>query len=363
MKVYSKEDLVGLFGTPDEEFKTKFNNTIAKLITEEPGNPKQPVRRVHWKMITIIVIVFAIAMSGAAYAISQFNMRVVGQTDNVNIGAAWKLVAVPEDYYETSETVLTSMFYRTDFKKEQLPRFIEEKAQALRALLAKEIYSSDGEPFDLMVLDPGTNEYYADDRGLKIYNEAGEELARIEWDRIGNNGEPIGLQFYTKAEADAQREAELTGKYGIKVTSDYTEAAQQLGKDFRLPTVYIDDFDPPEYRIHERFTPILGNIDGVIEYGDTFGAAVYVRYNGNPGLYFFVEEIIGDTTPREWETPGALIEECIIATKTVYRVTDSDLVRYVWEHDSLIYMLFQSRIDTNEFSDEQFMEIILSMIQ
>jgi hypothetical protein len=86
--------------------------------------------------------------------------------------------------------------------------------------------------------------------------------------------------------------------------------------------------------------------------------------NGDPGLYYFAEVKTGDDiATREWYAPGALIEECLIAEQTVYRILNDDMIRYAWEHDGLVYMIFQDKTDPNEFTDEQFFEIIWSMIQ
>ena len=381
--MYNKEDLAGLFGMSDEGFRTNFDNTLTKLRNEENVSS---VRRTHWKMITVIVVFCVIAMTGVAYAVSQYNLRIVGQVDDADVGAAWKLVSVPENYYESiGEGIWQPLYYNyNNTKLENPPQFTAEAAQALRKLLANNIFTADGYPFDLLVLDPDSNEYYADDRGLvlycnggycridnsgtAIYDKAGyndmEELAEIYYSAIGYNGEPIGLEISSIAWKDKQREAELVGEYGIKTTTDYAEAARLLGQEFRLPTAYIEGLAPPEYRIQEGFTQVLQNeITGELEDGDEYGTAVYVRIKGDPGMYYFAEVKTENNASREWYATGAVIEECVIAETTVYRVINDDMIRYTWEHDGLVYMIFQDKTDQNEFTDEQFAEIIWSMIQ
>ena len=364
--MYNEDDFSGLFGPSDERFRTSYNNTLAKLRTDDALHP---ARQRHWKMIAVIVFICVIAMTGVAVAVSQYNMRVIGRVDDVDIGAAWKLISVPEDYYESIGEPLPILLYWYSMEKKQLPQLTEEEEQAMRVLLADKVFISDGEPFDLLALDQDSNEYVADSRGFTLYNESGEELAEITYyyNTIGRSGEPLGLVFRTKAEVDAQREAELSGQYGTKITSDYEEASQLLGQEFRLPTIYTDSLDAPEYKIQEGFTAIISKEENgsvVYEYGDTYGTAVYVRMSGDPGIYYFAEaKTRDDTISRKWYAPGALIEECAIAEQTVYKITTDEIIRYAWELDGLVYMIFQDRVDPNEFTDEQFVEIIWSMIQ
>ena len=66
---------------------------------------------------------------------------------------------------------------------------------------------------------------------------------------------------------------------------------------------------------------------------------------------------------REWYAPGAVIEECVLVDKTVYRIISDDFIRYTWEHEGLVYMLFQFFDVPNQFTDDQFVEIIWNMIR
>lgn len=342
-----------VFGSSDERFRKNYDNTLAKLRAEDTNN-----KRHHWRMISVIVVVCMIAMTGAAYAASQINLHVLGFVDDVDIGAAWKLVTAPEDYYESEGVALSRGIYRYDLQNEKYLRFDSNTAQALSEILSGNVFTADGNRFDLLVIDPQTGEYYADDRGNTLYDKSGAELAEISYYSIIQS-EPLRLETRTIDDVNSQREAELEGQYGIKITFDYTEAAGLLGANFRLPAVYTEYLEPPEYRLQG----LPYTADGV-EFGPDDRLAVYVTIKGDPGLYFFAEKVQGEgMSPEDWHAPGSIIEECQLADNTVYRITIDGLIRYTWEYDGLVYMIFQDTANPTEFTDEQFQEIILSMIQ
>jgi len=351
--MYNENDLSELFGSSDERFRENYSNTLVKLRTEDVTR-----KRHHWRMITVIVVVCMIAMTGVAYAVSQLNLKVVGRVDDIDIGAAWKLVAAAENYYESERISLSRGIYRYDLQNERFLRFDPYTAQALCKLLADNVFTADGKPFDLLVADPQSGEYYADDRGNTLYDKSGAALAEIRYYSVVQSN-PLSLETRTIDDVISQRELELEGQYGIKLTFDYSEAAGLLGANFRLPTVYTEDFEPPEYRLQGLpFT-----IDGIENrIGDRL--AVYVTIKGDPGIYFFAENALREgISPEDWFAPGAVIEECQLADRTVYRIINEEMTRYTWENDGLVYMIFQSTNDPNEFTDEQFVEIIWSMIQ
>jgi len=355
--MYSKKKLSEVFGPSDEGFRVNFDNTLEKLRTE--GDNRRAARMPR-KMTAILIAACLIVLGGVAYAVSKISMQFVNRVDDIDIGAVWQMVAVPEDFWGERDTTRREIvFYRYDVPKEKLLKIDPEREEVLRGDIGRAVFSADGEPFDLLVPIPDTFLYCADDRGNVLYNIDGEEIAEICYVMIGYTSPPNGLYIETKAEEDRRRQGELRGENGAKITSDYAEAARLLGRDFRLPAAHTESMDAPEYRLQG-----LPYIQDGVDLNKDEGLKVFVTMKDKPRLFYFAEvPREGDAVPLPWYAEGAVIEECTLEDKTVYRIINDGLVRYTWEHDGLVYMLFQDLEDPGEFTDEQFVEIIWSMIQ
>ena len=369
--MFEEKDLANLFGKADDSFNENFNSTMAKLKTT--CNRRRSVR-MSTKAITLIVVICIIALTGTAYAISQFTMQFVGNKETVDSGGGFFIVAVTESQWE-EETQFGSLgVYIASAPSERQPRFDTEMAEALRLLLMNEVFAEGGEVFDFFVLDRNTGSYFIDDRGNALYNEAGEELAEIyyEPEDFKYNGKPVELWLLTKTDREEQRQRELAGDGYTKLTYDYNEAVQHMGGyNFRLPAVYTErlDLSMIQFRIQkpipiEYYQPGM-ELNGEAHY-DPRGVTVYVSIDGHPGLYYWAEaprdEEIRPMT--DWTVGVDRIEEWLISETdtTVYKLISNDGIRYTWKHDNIVYMLFNGFILPDQFSDEQFMEIIFSMV-
>lgn len=369
--MFDEKELSNVFGTSDEGFRSNFDNALATLQASEPR---------HSAWTRWIGIAFAacmlIAVIGAPWMTGLFGsapeeampMQYMGEIifskastpyfDGVNndevifgradVGASWVLVSAPEDYYERSGIELSHCIYSGHEKvtADRQPRVNAETAQALRRLFEGVVFNESGEPVDFIAVAPDSDEFRVDIGSGSLYNASGEELWMIHYYALGR-GEPQELWIQTKAEYEARREAERNGDNGVKLTDSYDEAASLLGDDFRLPGVYTDGLDAPEFKFQS----------------EPGRDSVYVTYNGTPGIYYFAEAVRGgDNNPREWYAPGAVIEQLEIEGEMVYKATSKKVIRYVWTHDKIAYMIFQGYYP-DEFTDEQFIEIIASMIR
>lgn len=339
--MFDEKELSKIFGASDEGFRNNFNNVLAKLQTEESP------RRVRKMCLNIAVIVFVVcaALTGTAYAVEKIFV------DRADIGAKWVLVSAPEDYYESGDSVMFMPIYSVDVTADEQPYVDAGTAQILHGLLEGMVFTAAGEPIEIMASVPDSDEYRIVTGDGVLYNKEGEELRSIYYRTVGYS-EPLDIWIWTKAEYEAQREAERKGIDGIKLTDDYEEAAHLLGSDFCLPGVYTAGLDSPEFRYQET------------KYGTEAGRkAVYVTYRGTPGIYYFAEAMRSeDEVPNEWYADGAVIEQCEIKGTTVYKASAKDIIRYTWTHDGIVYMIFQN-YSPNEFTDEQIVEIIVSMIR
>jgi len=224
------------------------------------------------------------------------------------------------------------------------------------------VYTYDGQPFDLFVPIPDSNDYYANSRGNALFNEFGEEIAEIYFSYIDEETIPR-VNIMTVAEYEAANAAQDDSDF-IIVTADYSKAADLIGMNFRLPTILTEDFDPPEFRVQLPIPHIIQDVNGAIIEDTFFSSEVRVSYNGEPGIYFFATPLRNeDTFLSEWFLVDSIIEEGLIADTVVYRIINDNMIRYTWEHEGLVYMLFNFFNVPDQFTDEQFIEIIWSMIK
>jgi len=370
--MYTEKDLSNMFGKPDDSFNENFDNTLAKLrVTEEKANH----RRMSTKVITLIIIVCIIALSGTAYAVSYFNIQFIGNKESVDTGGGFMLVGITENEWKDTVEIGAKGAYFAEYSTELQPRFNAHHAEALRLLFAGEVFTADGETIDFLVLDHDTNEYYIDGNGSALYNKYGEELAEIYYvpEDFRYDGKPVELELgWTKAFKEEQRQLSLIGgEYG-KLTYDYDDAVNQMnGHRFRLPAVFMErfNFNSVEFSIQKPVPAHYYN-EETDSYDEVFydlrGVTVYVRIAGNPGLYYWAEAPKDEENPSqsEWLVGVDRIEEWLIeeTDTTVHKLISSDRIRYTWKHDNIVYMLFNSFSIPNQFTDDEFMEIIFSMI-
>jgi len=388
--MFEEKDLKNLLGKADESFNESFNNTLTKLKTMES---KRHSTRISTKAITFIIIICILALSGTAYAVSQFTF--IGNTESVDTGGGFILVAITQE--QENEMNFAYSIYSAEIPVERRMRFDADLAQEIRDLLINEVFTIDGEEFDFLVYDYDKNGYYIDDMGKGLFNIAGEELGEIMFVPENHlyDGSVARLAYNTKKDIERQYQLELAGIGPVKLTYDYEDAVEHMnGFRFRFPDVYTEqfDFNSVIFRIQKpkmlpgyademlkdyllKHYPELYedrddiNIDTLNENTEEFdprGVTVYVTIGGSPGLYYWAEVPRDEENyiQKDWEVGVNRIEEWLISETdtTVYKLISSEFIRYTWKHDGIVYMLFNFFDVSDQFTDEEFMEIIYSMV-
>jgi hypothetical protein len=279
--------------------------------------------------------------------------------ERLDTGGSVEFVTVEKDYYEQAGTEFLTPIYDSETALESQPRFNAKTARLLINMLYGQVFTEDGMLTELLapVNDFFSGDYQADDNGSVLYNADGDEIGTIYYASV-INGEPYRISIWTKDDIERQ----------LGYNSTYEEAVALLGRDFRLPAVYTEELDPPEFQL----TSFLDD-------AETEGSAPYevkwvsARYSGFnvPNMFFTIENIRKDhdvTSPTSpWYVPDGVIEESEIAGIKVYKIYSNadyynDFIIYSWEHDGLSY-IFNSISAGASFTDEQCENIIRSMIE
>jgi len=361
--MYNEKDLSNIFGKSDEAFKAKFDDTLTNLKTQE-SRPQR--RQKSMGAIVAIIVICALMLTGTAYAISHIYFQFIRQVDDVDMGP-WILISMPDEEYQ-SEYGWRYGYPYLFYAPERKPVIRAQTVEILRERLSTIVFTYNGQPFDLFIPIPDSNDYYANSRGNTLFNEFGEEIAEIYFSYFNDESIP-SVSIMTMAEHEAMRALgdDLGGDFGFTITTtdDYSKAADLTGMNFRLPAIFTEGFDPPEFRVQLSTPPVYQHENGAITEGTSYvWDEVRVGYNGEPGLGFLVTPVRSeDTFLHQWYLVDAIIEEGLIADTVVYKIINDDMIRYAWEHEGLVYMLFNFFDVPNQFTDEQFIEIIWNMIQ
>jgi len=391
--MFEEKNLKDLFGKADESFNESFNNTLTKLKTTES---KRHSTRMSTKAITFIVIICVLALSGTAYAVSHFTMQFIGNKETVDTGGGFKLVAVTENQWKEEVTISFTDVYYEGRTTQWQARFSEEKMQALKMLFEGEVFTADGEVFDSFTYDPEMNLYCIDDTVSGLYNIDGEQIGWVAYVPQDNKygGKPVELKLTAKSVMDEAYQQQLDGTGPQVLTYDYEDAVEHMkGFRFRIPDIFTEqlDYDSIEFKIQkpemlndyskelikeyllEHHPELYDDPDfesriitrpGQTKEFDSRGVTVYVSIGGSPGLYYWAE-VPRENRIQEDNTVGVdRIEEWFIkeTDTTVYKLISSDSIRYSWQHDGIVYMMFNGFIIPNQFTDEQYMEIIYNMV-
>jgi hypothetical protein len=356
--MYKKNDLSNIFGKSDEAFKAKFDDTLANLMAQERSQPQR--RRMSIGAIVTIIVVCALMLTGTAYAVSQINFQFNRQVDDVDMGGPLILISIPEEEYQDEHGWRYGYLYLF-YAPEHQPVIRVQTVERLREQLRSSVFAHDGQPFDLFVPIPDSNDYYASSRGNALFNELGEEIAEIYFSYF-DDGIPR-VSIMNVADYEAMIAMQDDSDYFV-TTVDYSKAADRLGMSFRLPGIFTDLFEPPEFRVQLPIPHATQDENGAVIEETFLRSEVRVWYNGEPGIYFFATPLRNeDTFLQEWYLVDSIIEEGLIADTVVYKIVNDSMIRYTWEHEGLIYMLFNFFDVPDQFTDEQFIEIIWSMIK
>jgi len=228
------------------------------------------------------------------------------------------------------------------------PAFDSDTAQIINGMLTGRVFTADGASFDLMVAIPYKYPimYWADDRGNVLYDEYGNEVGEIRLltvTTIDSEWEPLDIMITSRADF------EIVWGYN----NTFEEAIAILGRNLRLPTVHMEGFSSPRFRVIDMYEAWLTN-------------GVTIRFSHNECDLWFADMLIcvenvraDNSEPWTIYMPGE-ITQLEIASVTAYKITaDRYATQIFWVHDGLVYRLIPSDVLT----DVQITEIIQSMVE
>jgi hypothetical protein len=309
-------------------------------------------------LITAVFMVLAGGVFAAAQQIAKW--RTVEEAD---IGANWVLISVQECIMTTSGGIYPLPIFHIHYPKELFEPFCAEDAKLLRSKLDGLLFTADGEPFDLIAPIPGTDNFWADDRGMALYNADGEYISMIVFNR--QYGELTGdYKFFYKAEDDLLRESIIKGEQDyIKLTFDYEEANAFLGVDLRLDAFDVEEYEQVEFNLYDWSKWVSS--DGL---GSAMTNMEVIAYFGTPsaGMTVKIEpaETGDDASADYFVAYVGVIEQSEFAGVTVTRITGDESLTYYWEINGLIYRVQKSvGRDAMLLTDEDILLIISNMIR
>jgi len=292
-----------------------------------------------WQRAAVIIAAACLAFSAAAYAVIRY---MGAQTDNADTGDSHVLVPAEDDFYGKNGAMMEKLMYAKGL--DAMPVFDEETALMLSRLLEGKVFTEDGKPFEL--LTPVPDGFRADDRGYTLYDTDSREIGRIYYDH--NEGEaPFRISVVTDED---------------EFLDTYDAAVAFLGRDFRLPAMHTEGFNPPKFKISiDDFSVRLSR--------------VFVKLEGEPGMFYSVTTEGNATAEPEnalettviWEdevesTALSINKEVTVIKLSDERVLDGNKSIYTWTYDGLFYIFYQTN-SSAEFTDEQCEDIIRSMIE
>ena len=321
-----------------------------------------------WARVACLVIIACIALSGTALAVIHFvqwepvdiEQGVVFTIKDGEIIPLYHDLIYGVDYFKLDVHVL---YERNSLDEPHVVNI--EIAEDLRSRLESLVFTEDGKPFDLFVPVPGG--YIADDRGFTLYmldNAMGEEYSFEERAmKIKSISYTINI-FAFDGGADKSL---IEEPYMIMITPEledyklpfmkdvsYEEAVAFLGRDFRMPTKYIENFSIQTIIITRWEDSPAPDMVSVGLYGNFPSLMFSVQASNEDGFMYIA---YGE------------LSESIIGGVTVFRTRREIMTEYYWEFDGLIYRLYQWTYSPSPeeyvliFTDEQIEDIIRSMIE
>jgi len=341
--VFDKRELENAFGEPDEGFRAKFLRTVAGLPASENKSKSWHIRWKTAAMAMAVCVILTFAVYGVYYGLVPKT-----PVDKADVGANWIFIPAPDDWTfdDFSENAGGSvLLYSKGWVFDAKYYTGEARTQSLRETLAGKIFTADGDPLEYFAKVPDSELYRADPDITAVFDAAGNEIEHIYFSYSIETGD-YHLDIFTTTEMQEMKELNAA-----RYKYTYEEAIEFLGEKLRLPTVYTENLDAPKF-----------SLDYYIRNGDIYN--VCVDYDGNPGIYFWVEKTLAERAkPEEWYVFGATLEECEIAGTRVYKMTDKYRSSYTWAYDGLVYFLRQDFLVPNQFTDLQLEQIIRSMVE
>jgi len=305
---------------------------------------KNTPRRVPYKWAAAIVLL-CIMFSSGVYAFNTLSRIDTGGTSELVMvdpadpdflaqwEGGWKSRAL---YVSHSPAMPLDQRYRP------MPLSVEQLYAALEMLEGK-VFTSEGEPFEFIVI---TYDYQPRFKGMHHLELQGDALYTYD-------GKEIGIIWYDTEMDDEPKRVRIITIAELNERFSTLEEALAVVGDFRLPTVFLEKFHPPTFSIFdwEGIPPIV-----------FVNFHCLLQPNSPEGIYISIENIRAEgTEPRNQRLiPGGEATTLTIADITVYKITaPSRGETYTWAFNGHVYEL----IPPWDFTAEQTMALIVSMVE
>jgi len=189
------------------------------------------------------------------------------------------------------------------------------------------------------------DDYVSDGTSFFEYEQVIIELV------VSKGSEPT--QYKTEDYIDADTKTSI-----VIQESDLThaEAVSHLGRSFRLPNVHTNKLSTPTFQLTYDFDTgeSLPHIINIVYYRSGFN--ILIRNISEPELFIY----------DKYGNYEADVVNMIIAGVDIIKIIANDYTRYLWEHNDLLYEIFQRDSQINpvlRLSNEQVNDVIRSMIE
>jgi len=326
---------------------------VRELCLNQPARAKKGIRHLRLSTAAAIVAAFLV-FATAAYAVVDYR--------RVETGGNMDIVILPDNqygrqlYHERNENrQIGRNIYWALSDNMYIGRITGAMAQFINGELTGQIFTAEGTPldFELAVPRPGLlsfGNHHLDDRGYVLYNADGYEISSMVL-FTDRDGEPSFIHINTRAHEEA-----VHGH-----NSTYEEVTTAFGRPVRLPTVHMENFQPPEFNLnnwqpysrepewHVRILYTVSELTGIFDFCRN-EMRIFIQSergeNDQPlwTLYYLGGEVISH------DIAGVIVYELNLPETTTY---------FVWTHDGLAYNFTPSPMFTNQ----QTMDVIRSMIE
>ena len=320
----------------------------ANCLAWRPETRHRPLRLVKVAIVFAALLVF----TTAAYAVGSYINR-----QRFDTGGHVEYVIVPFDSPEYQERLTGPSYGPLYFSPnhEDSWRFpvqpsrashSSERAQIIRDVLDGRIFTADGLPFDLM-LPAGTG--YRAYGGYALFTADGYEISHIYVREKFHDVmvyEILGAVILTFegtvcGDEDGRFAGHAAGMGQYRHT--YEEAAAFLGRDFLLPSVHTELFEPPVFEVAALLTTEA-----------ICSGVVTMRLRGcgnNSDIMIFLEPIRDeDTAPRELLlADGEITVFDEVNGVTIYQVTGFwHSTHFIWTYDGIVHKMYSPIILRND---------------
>jgi len=334
---------------------------VRDMCVRQLGKRSNPMR-LKWS-VAAAVLVACLVFASSAYAVNSFiSMR---QLEVLDTGGSFEFIVIPPRkeiprharrgytfviYFNRHNSIVMQNIHNWVGGLRGHDYLWSTGAQSINKLLEGELFTADGIPFyDLLVYGPLNQRPYfvwedhkACDRGQALYNRFGEEIGLIQvlastlprWEDR-HHWEPRQVVIRTVGWVERFNRFIFT----------YDDAAQVLGRDFRLPAVHHNDFETLTFRIPTCLLHHVENAYGITElfmYESPPIAVAYFERHPHFGNFSVSAENIRGAYEEPWIIyleDGEITEFYRVAHTTVYRITGPDETLFVWMFDGLVYTL------------------------